>query len=150
MDLSDVERMVVDWERNAEEKARRYQEMSRQVSQVSITGSAADGAVQVTVGANGVPSDVAMTPKVRQLEPERIAAAVMEAMHDAQSQYPQRLAEIMAQTVGDDSTTRHLLAEAQANFPLPQEKTQEPARGQQRPPDDPDDFSNSSFLDRDR
>lgn len=146
MDLPDVERMIDDWERNAEEKARRYQEMSSQVGQVSITGSAADGAVQVTVGANGIPTDVVMTPKVRQLEPERIAAAVLEAMRSAQSQYPARLAEIMSQTVGEDSTTRHLLAEAKANFPAPQEEQPPPRRRQ--PPDDPDDFSNSSFMDR--
>ena len=145
MELPDVLRVVDDWERNAEEKAQRYQEMSSQVSQVSITGSAADGAVRVTVGANGIPTDVVMGPKVRELAPERIAAAVMEAMRDAQSRYPEKLAEIMAQTVGDDTTTRHLLAEAKANFPPPQD---EQPRTRQAPPDDPEDFSNSSFMDR--
>jgi DNA-binding protein YbaB len=144
--LPGIERMVDDWERDAAEKATRYQAMSREVQQVSITGSAADGAVTVTVGANGIPTAVTMTPKVRQLEPERIAAAVMEAMRQAQSRYPERLAEIMSQTVGDDSTTRHLLAEAKANFPDPEpERGPEPRRA--RGPEDPDDFSNSSFMD---
>ncbi|NUT94502.1 MAG: YbaB/EbfC family nucleoid-associated protein [Saccharothrix sp.] len=148
MELSDVQRMVDDWERNAEEKAQRYQEMSNQVGQVSITGSAADGAVQVTVAANGIPTDVVMTPKVRQMAPERIAAAVMEAMRNAQSRYPEKLAEIMAQTVGDDTTTRHLLAEAKARFPQPPDET--PRARQVRPPDDPDDFSSGSYLERGR
>jgi DNA-binding protein YbaB len=148
--LPDIERMVDDWERNAAEKAARYQAMSQEVQQVSITGSAADGAVMVTVGANGIPTAVTMTPKVRQLEPERIAAAVMEAMRQAQSQYPERLAEIMSQTVGDDSTTRHLLTEARANFPDPEPDADPGAARQPRPardPEDPDDFSNSSFMD---
>lgn len=144
--LPDIERMVDDWERNAAEKAARYQAMSREVQQVSITGSAAEGAVTVTVGPNGIPTDVTMTPKVRQMEPERIAAAVMEAMRQAQSQYPERLAEIVSQTVGDDSTTRHLVAEAKANFPEP-EPQRGPAPRRARDPEDPDDFSTSSFLD---
>jgi DNA-binding protein YbaB len=146
--LPDIERMVDDWERDAAEKAARYQAMSREVQQVSIIGSAADGAVMVTVGANGIPTAVTMTPKVRQLEPDRIAAAVMEAMRQAQSRYPERLAEIMSQTVGDDSTTRHLLAEAKANFPDPDpEPERRPGPRRARDPEDPDDFSTSSFMD---
>ncbi|GGP88003.1 YbaB/EbfC family nucleoid-associated protein [Saccharothrix coeruleofusca] len=144
--LSDIERMVDDWERNAAEKAARYRAMSSEVQQVSVTGSAADGAVVVTVGANGIPTGVTMTAKVRQMEPERIAAAVMEAMRQAQSRYPERLAEIMSHTVGEDSTTRHLLAEARANFPGPESAPGTDPRPR-RAPDDPEDFSNNSFMD---
>ncbi|OZM73730.1 hypothetical protein CFN78_09470 [Amycolatopsis antarctica] len=121
-DLSDVERMVADWERGATEKAARYEQMQRQVEQISITESVASGAVSVTVGHNGLPTDVRMTEAVKSMAAEEIAAAVLAAMRKAQSRYPERLAEITAATVGDDTTTRHILATATEQFPAPLEE----------------------------
>jgi DNA-binding protein YbaB len=127
-DLSDVQRMVDDWERDAAQKAQRYQQMQQQVEQISITGAAAKGAVRVTVGANGIPTGVAMTDGVRKMSPDEIAAAVLKAMQQAQSRYPERIQEIVAATVGDDDTSRHIVATAQANFPAPPDEEEEPAR----------------------
>jgi DNA-binding protein YbaB len=141
--LAATERAIDQWERDAEQKAARYRAMAGEVERVSITESAAGGAVSVTVGANGIPSAVTMTDGVRKLAPDRIAAAVMEAMTKAQSRYPERLAAIMAETVGDDSTTRHLVAQARAHFP-PAEDDPPPRRPQ--PPPDDGDFSGESFL----
>lgn len=141
--LSATERAIDQWERDAEQKAARYRTMASEVERISITESAAGGAVSVTVGANGIPSAVTMTDGVRKLAPDRIAAAVMEAMTKAQSRYPEQLAAIMAETVGDDSTTRHLVAQARAAFPQPDDDP--PPRRPQRPPDDGD-FSGESFL----
>ncbi|MEU4442410.1 YbaB/EbfC family nucleoid-associated protein [Actinosynnema sp. NPDC050801] len=140
--LAATERAVDQWERDAEQKAARYQAMAQEVQRVSITGTAAGGAVGVTVGANGIPTAVTMTDGVRKLAPDAIAAAVMEAMTKAQSRYPEQLAAIMAETVGDDSTTRHLVAQARANFPPSEEDV---PRRPPRPPDDGD-FSGESFL----
>ncbi|WP_433259885.1 YbaB/EbfC family nucleoid-associated protein [Actinosynnema sp. CS-041913] len=147
--LSDIERVIDRWERDAESKAARYREMTGEVERISITGSAANGAVSVTVGANGIPSAVAMTDGVRKLGPDQIAAAVMEAMAQAQSRYPERLAAIMAETVGDDSTTRHLMATARASFPQPEGEEPPPPR-RRRPPGDDGDFSEDSYLSGDR
>jgi DNA-binding protein YbaB len=119
--LSNVERMVGDWERNAEENARRYQNMQAEVERITITESAADGAVRVTVGANGIPSNVEMTDRVSRMRPDEIAAAVMQAMTKAQSRYPAELARIMGETVGDTAATQHILATAQAAFPATEE-----------------------------
>jgi len=115
--LSHVQQMVDRWERDAVEKAARYENMRQQVEQISITGSSAGGSVKVTVGNNGIPTDVTMTDGVSRMRPEQIAAAVLEAMRDAQSRYPAELARIMGETVGDDDTTRHILTEAERNFP---------------------------------
>jgi DNA-binding protein YbaB len=120
--LDDVERMVGDWERNAEQKAARFAQMQDQVEQISITESVADGAVSVTVGANGLPTDVTMTEGVRGMAPEEIASGVMAAMRRAQARYPARLAEILAETVGDDPAANHILATAERSFPtLPED-----------------------------
>ena len=118
--VSDAARMIDDWERNAVEKANRFKLMAEQVEQVTITESVANGAVRVTVGHNGLPLDIVMTDGVRGMEPDEIAANVMAAIRKAQSRYPERLAEILAVTVGeDDPAARHILAKAEESFPAP-------------------------------
>ncbi|MET0236092.1 MAG: YbaB/EbfC family nucleoid-associated protein, partial [Kibdelosporangium sp.] len=106
------------------------------VEHISITESAADGAVRVTVGPNGIPTDVEMTDRVNRLRPDEIAAAVMQAMTKAQSRYPEELARIMGETVGDTTTAQHILATAQASFPA----TEQPPRPPRTRGDDDDDF----------
>jgi DNA-binding protein YbaB len=120
--LSDTVRIIDNWEREAAVKAERFQAMSQQVEQISITESVADGAVSVTVGHNGIPTDIAMTDGVRGMAPPEIAANVMAAIRKAQSRYPARLAEILVETVGEeDPASQHILATAERNFP-PQEE----------------------------
>ncbi|HKS44792.1 MAG TPA: YbaB/EbfC family nucleoid-associated protein [Amycolatopsis sp.] len=121
-DLSDVERMIGDWERNAAQKAQRYQQMQEQVAQISITESVAGGAVSVTVGSNGIPTGISMTDAVRKMSPDQIAANVLKAMQKAQSKFPARLQEIVAETVGDDETSRHIVDTAARSFPPPPEE----------------------------
>jgi DNA-binding protein YbaB len=126
--LSDADRMVDDWERNATEKAARFQEMASQVEQVSITESVADGAVRVTVGHNGLPTDIAMTEQVLRMTPDEIAANVMAGIRKAQSRYPERLGEILADTVGtEDPAAAHILLTAEQNFPPVEEEEEPPA-----------------------
>jgi DNA-binding protein YbaB len=140
--LRHVEQMVDRWERDAVEKAARYEDMRQQVERISITGSAADGSVRVTVGNNGIPTDVTMTDGVSRMRPEQIAGAVMEAMRSAQSRYPAELARIMGETVGDDDTTRHLLSVAERNFPAAPD---DPARPRPSSPGD-DEFEDGSIF----
>jgi DNA-binding protein YbaB len=116
--VSDAERMIDEWGRNAGQKAARFQRMAVQVEQVSITESVAGGAVRVTVGHNGIPTDVSMTEQVLRMRPEEIASSVMAAVRKAQSRYPERLAGILADTVGEeDPASRYLMATAEENFP---------------------------------
>ncbi|MDX8141668.1 YbaB/EbfC family nucleoid-associated protein [Lentzea sp. BCCO 10_0061] len=125
--LSDTRNMIDDWERNAVEKAAKFQAMADRVSEVRITESVADGAVSVTVGNNGLPTDIAMTDRVKAMTPAEIAANVLAAMRKAQARYPQALAEIVAQTVGDDPAGRHVVATAEANFPAPDDEEPPPS-----------------------
>jgi DNA-binding protein YbaB len=118
--LSDTMRMIDDWERDAARKAERFQNMADQVERISITESVANGAVSATVGHNGIPTDVSMTDAVRDMPPNEIAANVMAAIRKAQSRYPAALAEIVAETVGeDDPAARHIVTTAEQNFPPP-------------------------------
>ncbi|GAA3882697.1 hypothetical protein GCM10022243_54110 [Saccharothrix violaceirubra] len=86
--LANVQRLVDEWERDAEEKSARYESVRHEVERICITASAAGGAVSVTVGPNGIPSAVTMTDGVSRVRPAQIAAAVMEAMAKARAGYP--------------------------------------------------------------
>ena len=111
--------MIENWERNAAEKAAKFQNMADRVAEVSITESVADGAVSATIGTNGIPTNIAMTDRVREMPPDEIAANVMAAIRKAQSRYPQALAAIVAETVGDDPAGQHIIRTAEQNFPPP-------------------------------
>lgn len=170
-DLSDIERMVDDWERGAAERSERFQAMRREVEQITITESVANGAVSVTVGNNGIPTDVRMTDAVSSMSPDEIAGNVLKAMQRAQSKYPQVIQEIVAETVGAaDTAGQHIVRTAVENFPEPPDEDPEPpAPGRQlrieheaddepprRPPPpqrparrDDDDFGDQSYLRRD-
>jgi hypothetical protein len=117
--FADALGMVDDWERNAAEKAAKFQAMADRVAEVTITESVAGGAVSATVGSNGLPTNIAMTERVRGMSPDEIAGHVMAAIRKAQSRYPEALAEIVAETVGDDPAGQHILATAERNFPMP-------------------------------
>lgn len=123
--VSDATRIIDNW---ATEKAAKFKLMAEQVEQVSITESVANGAVIVTVGHNGLPTNIVMTDGVRSMEPHQIAAHVMAAIRKAQSRYPERLAEILADTVGeDDPASRHILAKAEETFPAALDEELTPA-----------------------
>lgn len=142
--LANVQRLVDDWERNAEEKAARYESMRQEVERISITASAANGAVSVTVGPNGIPRAVTMTDGVSRLRPEQIAAAVMEAMGKAQAGYPAELARIVGETVGPTPSGQHIVAVAERNFPQPESDARPPSPP--RRPGDDGDFTDESYL----
>jgi DNA-binding protein YbaB len=119
--LADSLSMIENWERHAAEKAAKFQTMADRVAEVSITESVAGGAVTATVGNNGIPTNIAMTDRVREMPPDEIAANVMAAIRKAQSRYPQALAAIVTETVGDDPAGQHVIATALASFPPPVE-----------------------------
>ncbi|MEU7524636.1 YbaB/EbfC family nucleoid-associated protein [Saccharothrix sp. NPDC042600] len=142
--LANAQRLADDWERKAEEKAARYEAMRQEVDRISITRSAAGGAVSVTVGSNGIPSAVTMTDGVSRLRPEQIAAAVMEAMRQAQAAYPAELARIVGDTVGATPSGQHIVAVAERNFP--QSEPEAPLTPPRRRPGDDGDFTDESYL----
>ncbi|MFL6122932.1 YbaB/EbfC family nucleoid-associated protein [Actinophytocola sp.] len=74
----------------------RAQEVSERLARLSITETV--GPVSVTVGANGIPTGIAMSDGVRELGPADIAASVMEATRKAQSRCSAHVAKILAET----------------------------------------------------
>ncbi|MFB9688253.1 YbaB/EbfC family nucleoid-associated protein [Amycolatopsis plumensis] len=117
---------VDQWVAQAKEKARRYQAMQAAVGQVSVTESGGDGLVTVSVDSAGNVTDLQLTDRVRELSGAQVAKAVLTTLRRAQSRLPERLADVMADTIGDDQrTVDTIVGNYRAKFPAPQPEPEE-------------------------
>ncbi|WP_406632386.1 YbaB/EbfC family nucleoid-associated protein [Amycolatopsis sp. WGS_07] len=124
---------VDQWVARAKEKAQRYQEMQSAVGRVSVTESSRDGLVTVTVDSAGNATDLRITDKVRELSGEQVAAAVLTTLRRAQARLPERLGEVMAETIGDDQDTIDtVVGRYREKFPEPEEPEAPADPGAQR------------------
>ncbi|MCU1687967.1 MAG: hypothetical protein JWQ81_8706 [Amycolatopsis sp.] len=113
---------VDQWVAQAREKAQRYQAMQEAVGQVSVTESSKDGMVTVTVDSAGNPTDLRITDRVRELSGAQVAAAVLTTLRRAQARLPERLGEVMTETIGDDqATVDTVVGRYREKFPEPPE-----------------------------
>ncbi|MGV9292941.1 YbaB/EbfC family nucleoid-associated protein [Amycolatopsis sp. NPDC003676] len=118
---------VDQWVARAKEKAQRYQEMQSAIGRVSVTESSRDGLVTVTVDSAGNATDLRITDKVRELSGEQVATAVLTAMRRAQARLPERLGEVMTETIGDDrDTIDTVVGRYREKFPEPEPETPAP------------------------
>ncbi len=162
-----AEQQVRAWAAGAAAKAQRYEQMQQQVAEITETDTSADGAVRVTVAASGVLTDLQLSGRAREREPDRLAAEILAGMRRAQGRLSARVAEVMAATVGDDEeTVRSVVRSYQQRFPeqaeqggrgsggelrfdLPEDDDPPPPPPRRRPPardDEDDDFGGGSIL----
>src|SRR3954452_276577 len=97
------------WAAEAKAKAQRYQAMRAQVGQVSVTESSKDGTVTVTVDSAGNVTDLRITDAVKEMSGSQAASAVLLTLRKAQSRLPEKLAEVMTDTIGDDPQTMNTI-----------------------------------------
>ena len=123
------------WVAQAKAKAERYQEMRVQAQSISVTE--VEGPVTVSIDSGGNVTDL------RIKDHDELARAVLLTMRRAQARLPEKLAEVMAETIGDDKqTVDTVVGTYRARFPEPQtEETPRPPKS-----DDDDDFG--SVMDR--
>lgn len=109
------------WAAEAKAKAQRYQAMRAQVGQVSVTESSKDGTVTVTVDSAGNVTDLRITDNVKEMSGSQVASAVLLTLRKAQSRLPEKLAEVMSGTIGDDQQTMNtIVGTYRAKFPEPE------------------------------
>jgi hypothetical protein len=90
----------------------RYEHLADRVSRLSITERSADGALEVTVSANGMLTNLVFHP-----EPQ-LAEEIMECVRRAQSRIPDLLRQAMFDTIGTEDPSAHLLLDdARRRFP---------------------------------
>jgi DNA-binding protein YbaB len=122
-------------------KAQRYRAMQQAVEQVSVSAASKDGTATVTVDSAGNVTDLRITDRVREMSGDQVAKAVLSALRTAQSKLPDRLGEVMADTIGDDPQTRDtIVGSYRAKFPEPEPEPGEtvPTSGIGRLADEPE------------
>jgi YbaB/EbfC DNA-binding family len=100
------------------ENAQRYRDLSERVSRLSISETSRDGAVRVTVSANGLLTDLVLAETTRPMT--EVAAQVLDCVRRAQARIPDLLRQAMTESVGTTDPNTHLLvADARRRFPEP-------------------------------
>lgn len=116
-DPEQVERELSQWAGQFEEKAQRYQRMSQEAEKINITESSRDGAIRVTVGANGNITDLTLTNRIQHYSPSQLSQEILGCMQRAQTQLADRLQETIRSTVGEDEQLlQHMTATYRSRF----------------------------------
>ena len=124
-ELSAVESMVADWEHRGTERLARVKEITDRVAGLRATETSPDGSVTVTVGSNGLPTDITVAEPARERPMSELSAAIMSTLRQAQARIPKMMAEEAAKAgLAGDGVVGHMLTRAGETFPSP-----EPAPG---------------------
>ncbi|MGM1063913.1 YbaB/EbfC family nucleoid-associated protein [Saccharothrix sp. Mg75] len=119
-DIGASERMLSQWQRSVEEKAERYQEMATRVQGMSISETSRDGSVRLTIGSNGILTNLEIAESARDKRMAEVSAEVMRTLQRAQSRIPELLQQAMSETIGTrDETANALFDQAKRTFPAP-------------------------------
>ncbi|MEU5695092.1 YbaB/EbfC family nucleoid-associated protein [Actinosynnema sp. NPDC020468] len=144
-------------------QAARYGELQGRLDRTAVSAASPDDAVRVTVDASGAPTAIAFTERFRALDTEAMAALVLATVRQAQVRLRDRVAELTAETVGDDAPGQDIVAGYRTRFPDPPEAEDQavrvlrfdnedtPAPPAPRPPrprptGDDEDFGGGGFL----
>jgi DNA-binding protein YbaB len=145
-----AERWIDEWADSLARKAERYQSVQAQVEQVRLSATSQDGAVRVTVGANGVPTDLELSDRTRSMPTGELAALILTTMRRAQTGIADRVAQIMQDTVGQDTgTIARVVDEYRRQFPEqtgPAEQAESRPERRQGTERDDGDFGDQSIF----
>jgi DNA-binding protein YbaB len=135
-----AERGIDDWVAGLRQRADRLDAVRTRVEEIRVEETSANGAVTVTVDANGVLSAIRFSERVANVRPDELSTSVMSALHTAQSRIAERVQEATEAELGDDlpDTGRMLVDSYRDRF-----GGGEPAP---HPRPDDDQFGEQSFL----
>lgn len=121
--------MVREWQQRATEKAEKFGQMQAAIQSITVTESSQDGAVQVTVGSNGILQDLQLSDSAANRSMSALASEIMRTVQKAQAKLPELMQEAAASTVGlEDSAVQHVLGKAREAFPQPPEEQDDGAQ----------------------
>lgn len=106
------------WAAGLEKKAVGYNRLQQRLDETSVTAVGRDGAIRVTVDANGVPTQLELSERARELPAGQLAAEIMDCMRRAQARLREQVRGMVADTVPvDDEPARNLVAQYEQRFP---------------------------------
>ncbi|HKN53253.1 MAG TPA: YbaB/EbfC family nucleoid-associated protein [Amycolatopsis sp.] len=118
-DPEETIRRIDEWAAGFAAKAERYQAAQEQTERLRLTATSGDGAVSVTVGADGTVTDLTFSNKVKSFALEELSRQILTTMRRAQAQIADRVAGVMAEQLGDEDrdTRSALLDSLRGRFP---------------------------------
>lgn len=117
-----AERMVDEWTRRVQDQARRYQAMADRVQDVSVTERSTDHAIEVTVNAKGLLTNLVIAESAQGRRMGELSAQIMRTVQAAQARIPELLRQAMAETIGtEDQAAEKIFSDARTTFPAPPE-----------------------------
>ena len=127
-DPDETIRRMDDWAAGFAAKAQRYQAAQEQTERLRLTATSSDGAVSVTVGADGTVTDLTFSNKVKSFPLEELSRQILTTMRRAQAGIADRVAGVMAEQLGDEDreTRTALLDNLRGRFPDPDEPDEQP------------------------
>jgi DNA-binding protein YbaB len=127
-DPDEAIRRMDDWAAGFAAKAQRYQAAQEETERLRLTATSSDGAVSVTVGADGTVTDLTFSNKVKSFPLDELSRAILTTMRRAQSGIAEKVAGVMSEQLGDeDRETRTLLLDnLRGRFPDPDEPDEQP------------------------
>ncbi|MEU4252589.1 YbaB/EbfC family nucleoid-associated protein [Amycolatopsis sp. NPDC026612] len=122
-DPDETIRRMDDWAAGFAAKAERYQAAQEKTERLRLTATSSDGAVKVTVGADGTVTDLTFSNKVKSFPLDELSRQILTTMRRAQSGIADRVAGVMAEQLGDEDreTRGALLDSLRGRFPGPDE-----------------------------
>jgi DNA-binding protein YbaB len=149
-DPEEAQRRLDQWAEGLENKAQRYAAAQERTEALRLTASTPDGAVKVTVGADGGVTGLEFGNKARTYPLDELSSKILATMHQAQSGIANLVAEVMQESLGDeDQETRALmLGTLRSRFPEIEEE--QPPTPPPPPPAPPADTPPPPPLPRDK
>jgi DNA-binding protein YbaB len=101
----DIDRQIDRWATQIQEKAQQYQRLKDDLTQITGTATAANGAVTVTVGPSGLLQRLDITDDIRTMHGRYLSEQIMTAIRKAQSTLGAQVTELMRERVGNDTAS---------------------------------------------
>jgi DNA-binding protein YbaB len=98
------------WKDRIDRMAIDTREMSDQLGKLRVTAADESGMVEVTVDAQGALVDLRLGRRIQQLEPERVADAIMTTIQEARRRTAGQAREIVAETIGTQTPAARAIA----------------------------------------
>lgn len=118
MDSSQGSQALIGWAEQLQREADTYRGLHRRMFQLTVTETSTDGMVRVSVGAQGVPTELTLTDRVRGADPARLSAELMTCLRRAQGTRDAQVQDLVTASVPDreDDGAAQILASYRNRF----------------------------------
>jgi DNA-binding protein YbaB len=120
MDPAQAGQALIGWSEQLHREAEVYRRLQHEMSQLTVTETSTDGAVRVSVDAQGVPTELILTDRARGLDPARLSAELMSCLQRAHRTLTARVQDFVTSSIpdGGDAAAR-IVASYRARFSEP-------------------------------